>query len=205
MIFQVFFRFEMQIIKKRLHQQKKASMIYTCSDNILIGFVMTKEIYIQMTGATNRFQKSLPNGMFLLKLPTYLCAVIYITTIVIGILHRDVRTIRAVLVPAACLSFVTVIRPLIHRPRPYDVFQVPPVGKWKKGKQRSMPSRHAASAVVIAIAVMYLYPQPAVIVMLSILATVICILRVLTGMHYPSDVLVAILIAVAFSVIGYFI
>ena len=164
---------------------------------------MTRDTYIRMTTATGRLLGRLPGGTHLLPLPTLACAGAYLFTLLHLMLARDIRLIRVLLVPAVCFVVCTVLRPLIGRQRPYDHFDARPVGSYKPGKSKSMPSRHTASAAAIALAVAYVYPFPAVIAGMAILCALIAGLRVLCGQHYPSDVLAALLLSLVISVIGY--
>lgn len=164
---------------------------------------MTKEQYSSITQRTRGTVSRLPLGTKALSIPTYLCAAIYIGMLGWLALHRDGRFVRAALVPAAVFLLVTLLRPLINRPRPYDAFGVPPVGDWEPGKEKSMPSRHAASAAAIAFAVMWVHPSVAVIAGMGALCLLISALRVLSGKHYPSDVAAALLLAGVISYIGY--
>ena len=118
-------------------------------------------------------------------------------------IYRDMRIIRAVLVPAACFLIATVLRPLIDKQRPYDRFDTPPVGSYRPGKGKSMPSRHTASAAAIACAVVYVFPRPAVVVCMALLCALIGGLRVLSGQHDLSDVLAALTLSLALSLAGY--
>ena len=118
-------------------------------------------------------------------------------------LARDIRLIRALLVPAACFVVCTVLRPLIGRQRPYDHFAAEPVGSYRPGKGKSMPSRHTASAAAIALAVAYAFPAPLLVVCMAMLCLLIAALRVLCGQHYISDVLAALALSAVISLIGY--
>ena len=164
---------------------------------------MTHERYLRMTNATRRMLARLPFGERLLRLPTLLCALIYLFALSGLMLTRDARLLRAMLVPAACFCVCTVLRPLIGRQRPYDRFNIAPVGRYKPGKGKSMPSRHAASAAAIAFAVIYIVPSPWVAAAMIALAIVIALLRVVSGQHYPSDVIAALLLSGVLSVVGY--
>ena len=111
---------------------------------------MTRERYIRMTETTRRAVSRLPGGPKALRAPTLLCAAIYCASLLYLMFTGDRRIIRAVIVPAVCFAVVTVLRPLIGKQRPYDRYGVPPVGAYKPGKGKSMPSRHTASAAAIA-------------------------------------------------------
>jgi len=164
---------------------------------------MTREAYIRMTQAMQRSLSRLPGGEIWLRVPTLVCAGAYMLTLLALMLARDIRLIRVLLVPAVCFIVCTILRPLIGRQRPYDHFGAAPVGRYKSGKGKSMPSRHTASAAAIAIAVAYAFPAPLVVIAMLALCLLIASLRVLCGQHYISDVLAALALSVAISLIGY--
>ena len=151
------------------------------------------------------FTQKLPGGAKALRMPTYLCAALYIAALFHMMLLEDARLIRALVVPAICFLSVTALRPVIGKQRPYDRFGAPPVGEYKPGKGKSMPSRHTASAAAIAIAVAWLYPAWPVAISMALLCVLIAGLRVLCGQHDLSDVLAAVLLSIVISLIGYMI
>lgn len=63
-----------------------------------------------------------------------------------------------------------------------------------------MPSRHCFSAAAIAAAVWYVLPP--VGTALAVLAVVIAISRVITGVHFVSDVLAGLAFGLVFAVAG---
>jgi len=164
---------------------------------------MTRDTYIRITGRMRTMLARLPGKEKLLRLPTLLCAISYIAALFALMLMRDIRLIRALIVPAACFIVCTVLRPLIGRQRPYDRFDAEPVGRFVRGKGKSMPSRHTASAAAIAIAVAWAFPSPIIMILMALLCALIACLRVLCGQHYPSDVLAALLLSLIISLIGY--
>lgn len=167
------------------------------------GGTMTRDAYIRMTGAVRRALSRLPGGAVWLRMPTYLCACAYIAALFYLMVFRDMRLLRAVVVPAACFVACTILRPLIGRQRPYDRFDAEPVGSYRKGKGKSMPSRHTASAAAIALAVCYISSSMPLRAAMLLLCAVIAALRVVSGQHYVSDVLAALALSSAISFIGY--
>ena len=166
---------------------------------------MTRESYVRITSATRKTLSRLPGGENLLRLPTYICAAVYMLALLHLMLTRDLRLFRALIVPAVCFIVCTLLRPVIGRQRPYDRFGEPPVGEHKPGKGKSMPSRHTASAAAIAFAIIYVFPGIPSAFAMILLAALIAALRVLSGQHYPSDVWAALLLSGAISAIGYLI
>ena len=92
---------------------------------------------------------------------------------------------RAILVPGFTFWGGTFLRARLNFPRPYEQPGfVPLVAKETRG--HSFPSRHAQSAAVLAMVWMYFYP--AVGWAMVGITVLICIGRVLTGVHFVRDV-----------------
>ena len=121
----------------------------------------------------------------------YVTAISYIFTILYLLISKDSRIIPSLLKPLAVVLVVTVFRKLINRPRPYDTLNIQPLFKHKKGE--SFPSRHTASAFIIALVCFTVNPIPGSLLIIT--ASLVAITRIIAGVHYPSDVLVAIIIA----------
>lgn len=164
---------------------------------------MTPDTYRRMTDATRAVVSRLPGGASWLRLPTLVCAGAYLATLLHLMLLRDLRLLPALCVPAACFLVCTVLRPLIGRTRPYDRFGAEPVGRYRPGKGKSMPSRHTASAAAIALAVIDVHPTLPVAALMLALCAVIAALRVVSGQHYVSDVLAALALSLLLSACGY--
>lgn len=169
-------------------------------------FPATRAQYARMTDAARALAARLPGGAHAFALPTALCAAAYVAALLALLMRQDAaRLLRAVLVPAACFFAATALRPLIGRARPYDRFDGMPVGRYRRGKGRSMPSRHAASAAAIAAAAVYAAPSLPMGLAMLLLTGVIAALRVFAGQHYLSDVLAAVAMSFALSALGYLI
>ncbi len=110
----------------------------------------------------------------------------------------DLDLLLMVLVPAGTLLIVTALRKLINRERPYIKYKTEPLIP-KKSIGESFPSRHTASAFIIAMSGFLL--SPILACCLLVIATVIAITRILAGVHFVTDVLAGMLISVAFGIV----
>ena len=102
---------------------------------------------------------------------------------------------------AAALGYVivTVLRRVINRPRPYEVYDfytVKPKGKIGQ----SFPSRHCYSAFVIS--TLSWLVSPLVFAALLLAAIIIALTRVLLGIHFVRDVVCGGALGAVFGVIG---
>ena len=106
------------------------------------------------------------------------------------------KLLRLVLVPLCVFVGVTLLRVVINETRPYEKYGIESVfGKKTQGK--SMPSRHTASAFIIAMA--FLSANVPLGIIMLVFAVLIGASRVLAGAHYIRDVVVAMLISVPFG------
>ena len=100
----------------------------------------------------------------------------------------------SVIIPAAGFVLLTAVRAGINRPRPYETWNIDPIIH-KDTRGNSMPSRHVFSSAVIAMA--WLPVSPTVGTALMIIAAAAAWIRVMGGVHYPSDVAAGLLSGVA--------
>lgn len=115
------------------------------------------------------------------------------------LLRRDERIWRFLLVPAAALGCCMLLRRLIDRPRPYEMYGFRPlISRDKKGC--SCPSNYTVSAFVIALAFFHLSPAAGAV--LLVLAAVVGVSRILSGVHWPGDVGAGLLLALAVDALG---
>ena len=135
-------------------------------------------------------------ALFATKASSKVFFVVYAALLIYLGLQRDVKTlIVCVVIPLIALFVTLLIRKIVHRPRPYQTFDID-IRVEKKGKF-SFPSNHSASAGIIAITCLYCYVPLGIVMCILVLLTGTS--RVFSGVHYPSDVLAGFVLS---SVIG---
>ncbi len=106
-----------------------------------------------------------------------------------------------ILIPGSGFVLLTFVRKVINRKRPYESYNIDPIIK-KDTKGNSMPSRHVFSMTIIAVS--WFVVSPVVGIILFIFSTLLACIRVVGGVHYISDVLVAILCAIGWGILFVF-
>ena len=125
---------------------------------------------------------------------------VYGTVLAVTLWQRSGQFWRVLAVPAAVYVLGTLLRAAINRPRPYEALNFTPLFP-KDTKGQSMPSRHCFSAA--AIAVVALHCNLPLGVVLAVLAVLIAVSRVITGVHYISDVLAGLAFGNGFALVGW--
>lgn len=121
----------------------------------------------------------------------------YPVLLLVLVFFRDGRILKVLLIPAAVFLIVTLLRKGIHAKRPYEQLNIKPlIQKDKKGE--SFPSRHVASAFILALAFLYVNIPLGIITFL--IAFLIAIIRPLAGIHFPRDVIVGALLSLALGI-----
>lgn len=165
---------------------------------------MTKETYLKITQPF-REHPQMAKGLHIAnKCITLLMYASYPALIVYLFFTQDDALICAVLTPAISFVLLTLIRAKINRKRPYETFMMPPVIA-KDTKGNSFPSRHVFSACIISMTFLLVSPWPYLGILLFVATLFLAIIRVLSGVHYPSDVAAGLLFGICAGFIGYII
>ncbi len=110
----------------------------------------------------------------------------------------------ALIVPGISFVLVTVLRRAIDAPRPYTVFNTPPVIP-KDTRGNSFPSRHAFSIFIIGMTFCACCPVPWAGPVILALGCVLAALRVVGGVHFPRDVIAGAALGIALGWIGFWV
>lgn len=159
---------------------------------------MKKQTYLKMTEPFRQKPKMARSLHIVNKILTGVVFLFYMFLVLRLFARRDDGLVQAVLVPAFGLLAVTVFRSLINRPRPYEAFHVEPVIP-KRTKGKSFPSRHVFSAAMIS-GVFFAQGWWHCGVICLVLALGLAVIRVVSGVHYISDVAAALGAAAVISV-----
>ena len=118
------------------------------------------------------------------------------------IFRADKQVIALVFVPAFCFAAVSVIRKLLHFPRPYDLYHFQPViPREKKGD--SFPSRHVFSIFLIATLWFGIFEPVGIFLFAA--GIILALIRVFGGVHFPKDVLCGAAIGIICGILTLFI
>ena len=155
---------------------------------------MKKETYEKITGVLGRNKVTSMIVDILGKLLTILTALLYFVETGWLIVSREYRLVAGlIVVPAVFFLIVTIARKKINAKRPYEIYGFKPVIK-KDTKGLSFPSRHVFSIFVIGGSIWVINKILGTIII--IMGLFLAIIRVISGVHFPKDV-------VAGAVIGF--
>ena len=163
---------------------------------------MKKSFYGKIMNFWNRHPKAVKILLPVVKISTLAVYVAYPTVSLYLLMNDPKRLVMFLLVPAFVFGFVTVLRKILDLPRPYALYGFTPILGNPRKTGCSCPSRHTASAVVIACACRWISAPLGLVMFLP--AFVIAISRVLGGAHFPKDVILGAAIAMAASVLYLF-
>lgn len=158
------------------------------------------KIFLFLYGLTAKNKTLQKIVLFLEKKAPMAVMFVYYSLLVYLLLSCNIKVILYTAIPFATLGAVTVLRNILNKPRPFDELDIKPIAEHSSGY--SFPSRHASSAFIIAMAILYIN-KPLGFVTL-IMAIIVCLTRIFSGIHYPSDVAVGAFIGLITGYIIYF-
>lgn len=130
----------------------------------------------------------------------YIVAIAYFVMLFVVYITGNDHFWRALIVPAITFAIVTAIRELADKPRPYELYDIHPIIE-KDTRGKSLPSRHMASAIIIACAFTWVSVPLGVIGF--VMCAVIAFTRIIGGVHFPRDIVAAALISGICGLLGF--
>lgn len=125
-------------------------------------------------------------------------AVIYMMVVISAIYQHNPGVVPLITGPAITLVTVTIIRRYSYRPRPFSALNC--VSLINHRADSSFPSKHAACAFVIAMAIWQVDQELGGIMLAA--ATITGLSRIMVGVHYPSDILSGGIMGVVISLLS---
>lgn len=126
----------------------------------------------------------------------------YVPLLIGSWLVSPISSLKVIIITAAPLLLVTLLRSLVNAPRPYELYDIYEHAPKRKGGH-SFPSRHACSIFAIGTVSLFIYPIMGVILLL--LGLILCAARVLVGIHFIRDVAAGALSGAVCGIIGVYI
>ncbi len=135
----------------------------------------------------------------------YLFFIMYLMGFIHILLNFHIYTykdlLKYLIIPLITIIIAKILRKKINSKRPFERLNIKSLVKHKGGN--SMPSNHSASAMVLALALGYVFPS--YLMLFIILAIITGVSRITAGLHYPIDVLFGFMIGITTGVLGFFI
>ena len=118
-----------------------------------------------------------------------------------------VSPVAAIVVPAFVLVAASLLRAYLNKPRPYEEHEIKPLlaKETVRGRTagKSLPSRHMSCAVIIAFLFCVSWPGAVTITVQALLCIAVAFTRVVGGVHYPRDIVAAVVLALACGIVGF--
>ena len=166
---------------------------------------MNNSLYIKLNTAILKKKWVVSLIRFSDKAITYITAISYAVLLVWLFLHHEYYTVfQFILLPAVAFIIVSIFRKVYSAKRPYEIYGFEPVIE-KETKGKSFPSRHVFSATMIAMTFILHSPWSLLGLIFLVVSIILAVVRVVSGVHYISDVVAGFLVAVVAAVLGYLI
>lgn len=164
---------------------------------------MTKETYAKLTGAMRKKSEADSSAQHFEQSAdvSHFCGIS--SNACLSPHKNRERLPMAIAVPAVSFVLLSVFRRTVNFPRPYEVFEMPPVIP-KSTKGKSFPSRHVFCVAIIGVTALYALPKlPVIGIIILVIAVLMAVLRVCSGVHFQRDVIAGFLCGVLMGAAGY--
>ncbi|MBR5047317.1 MAG: phosphatase PAP2 family protein, partial [Eubacterium sp.] len=130
---------------------------------------------------------------FLNRLLTLTGYIVYPVILIYLFYKKNRKIITYLLIPAMAFGLVSFFRKKYNRPRPYEDPDIRTLTRREKSGD-SFPSRHVFSYLLISVLLWSLCPGAGILMMVS--GLVLAAIRVILGVHYPSDVIAGTILGI---------
>ena len=127
------------------------------------------------------------------RVPTLLGYGLYPILVGYLFLVKDTRLIQYILIPGISFIVLSFIRSKLSFLRPYEILDIDPLIQ-KDTEGKSFPSRHAFSIFIIGTIWLPICMYVGIILVIS--GIILCICRVIGGVHFPRDVIVGAVLGI---------
>ena len=155
--------------------------------NHIAASIENKSFFLSLLRTFNRFM-------------TVVMPIVYLTLLATVYFREGFgkQVLIYVFIPASGFVILSLLRKKSNAPRPYEEWNIKPLLD-RDSLGQSMPSRHVFSASIISMACFHASLSLGII--LLVLSAFLSLVRVLGGVHYPKDVVVAYICALAWGMI----
>lgn len=158
-----------------------------------------EKVYLNLYSKANSHKQMV---CFWNRILTYLFYISYPILLIWTFVFSYENLLKMILVPGISFAFVSLLRKIIARKRPYETFAFIPVIS-KESSCNSMPSRHIFSSTIIS--VLYFSINPLIGIIMLCFSGIEAWIRVIGGVHYISDVAVGMILGIIFGCLTFFI
>ena len=153
---------------------------------------MKKETYEKIMGLLGS-KKAVPIVTDIVgKILTVVTAILYFVEIALLVMNREYKLMAGlIIVPALFFVLLSEFRKKINAKRPYELYGFKPLIK-KDTRGLSFPSRHVFSIFIIGGSIWVINRFLGIIIL--IMGLFLAIIRVITGVHFPRDVIAGAII-----------
>ena len=160
---------------------------------------MNDDFVLRVSAFSNKTERRRKIISFLGNISPYVIFVLYGICAFQEIFKRGFAEPEFFIIPVLTFIYVTIIRKKLNRKRPFELYDIPKLISHGNGK--GFPSRHSACAVTISFAIAIVSFEMAVVSFVA--AAVVCVTRILCGVHFVKDVFAGIVSGAALWVIWF--
>lgn len=150
-----------------------------------------QKIFLMIYNHTQRHPLLRQLGVFIAKYSSSFFSVLYFSFGIWLFYNKNPKIRSFILIPAVVYLLVKIIPYFYNRRRPF--VELGCRNRIKQRKDHSFPSTHAASALIISLVIFNISPESGIIVIFMAILTAFS--RIMVGVHYPTDIAAAWLIA----------